>query len=118
MYIIQMADLHIGSDEATNPAEKEFLEESVELIKKTIPRDEKILVCICGDIIDSKKPLPEEIEKRYTQFLQYAAKNLLASSIAEKIIKMNCNEEARHAKDPSCSAVCNDRQQWRIENRI
>lgn len=30
MYIIQMADLHIGSSEPTVPEEKEFLEKSVE----------------------------------------------------------------------------------------
>ena len=75
--------------------------------------------CAISDALKAAISAPKkEIEKRHMQFLQYAAKNLLASAIAEKIIKMNCTEEAQHAKDPSCSAVCNDRQQRRIENRI
>ena len=75
--------------------------------------------CAISDALKAAISAPKkEIEKRHTQFLQYAAKNLLASAIAEKIIKMNCTEEAQHAKDPSRSAVCNDRQQRRIENRI
>lgn len=75
--------------------------------------------CAISDALKAAISAPkEETEKRHKKFLQYAAKNLVASAIAEKIIKINCNEEARHAKNPSCSAVCNDRQQRRIENRI
>ena len=75
-----------------------------------IDQGRDISCAICDALKAAISASKEETEKRYTQFLQYAAKNLLASSIAEKIIKMNCNEETRHAKDPSCSAVCNDRQ--------
>ena len=54
MYIVQMADLHIGSSTKTNPEEKELLSKSAELINNTIPEGETVLLCLCGDIIDSK----------------------------------------------------------------
>ncbi len=54
MYILQMADLHIGSSAQTNPEGKEIFLRSAELIKREIPSNETILVCLCGDIIDSK----------------------------------------------------------------
>lgn len=73
---------------------------------------------ICDALKAAISAPEEETKKRYTRFLQYAAKNLSASAIAEKIIKMNCNEETRYAKDPSRSAVCDDRRQRRIKNRI
>ncbi len=53
MYIIQIADLHTGSKNATEPLEDRFIKESIEEIKKNIIRDLEILFCICGDIIDS-----------------------------------------------------------------
>lgn len=69
MYIIQMADLHIGSAKKTQPTEKEFLEKSVELIKERIPENSVILLCLCGDIIDSKnlKPWDNAAQKRYEE---------------------------------------------------
>lgn len=54
MYIIQMADVHIGSDIKTEPEEKIFLEKSSEKIQEIIPNGESILICLCGDIIDSR----------------------------------------------------------------
>ena len=54
MYIVQMADLHIGSDIRTNPMESEFFFKAAELIKDKIPFGETVLICFCGDIIDSK----------------------------------------------------------------
>lgn len=54
MYIIQMADLHIGSDDATNPKEADFMKNCAEIIRKDIAAGSKLLFCICGDIIDSK----------------------------------------------------------------
>ena len=91
----------------------------LDTIRSLIIRSE-FLIFLMNSLIKIKNGhiYKKEIEKRQMQFLQYAAKNLLASAISEKIIKMNCTEEAQHAKDPSCSAVCNDRQQRRIENRI
>ena len=60
-----MADLHIGSSEPTVPEEKEFLEKSVELIKERIPENEKILICLCGDIIDSKNTSADKVKSDY-----------------------------------------------------
>lgn len=67
MYIIQMADLHIGSQKETAPTEEAFIRKSVELIKEKIPKKEEILLCLCGDIIDSKdlKDDKTEVQKRY-----------------------------------------------------
>lgn len=71
MYIIQMADLHVGSKYETNPNEIILIHKSVELIKTIVPKGSQILLCICGDIIDSYELSIEnrdEIIKRY----QYA----------------------------------------------
>lgn len=72
MYIVQMADLHIGSSTQTNPEEKELFLKSAELIKKVIPSKETILICLCGDIIDSKElkegaESSKTAEERYTK---------------------------------------------------
>lgn len=70
MYIVQMADLHIGSPIATEPDELSFVLQSTELIKKEIPKNEKVLICLCGDIIDSKNlndDVKEEVEHRYDE---------------------------------------------------
>ena len=69
MYIVQMADLHIGSSTKTNPEEKELLSKSAELINKTIPEGETVLLCLCGDIIDSNglKARGKEAKCRYTE---------------------------------------------------
>ena len=66
MYVIQMADLHIGSSVKTEPAEKDFFERSVELIKEKVPRGSVMLLCLCGDIIDSKG-LDSDSDKNETQ---------------------------------------------------
>lgn len=54
MYIIQMADLHIGSENKCLEKENIMLSRGIEQIRKHIPKNQKIVVCICGDIIDSK----------------------------------------------------------------
>ena len=64
MYIIQMADLHIGSKEKTEPIENEFIKKSAELIKEKVPKDSVIMLCLCGDIIDSKNIESEDKETR------------------------------------------------------
>lgn len=55
MYIVQMADLHFGAGDKESKREKEIVQESLAEIKKNVPKAEKILLCICGDIIDSYK---------------------------------------------------------------
>ena len=59
-----------------------------------IDRSKDITCAICDALKAAISAPKEETEKRHTQFLQYAAGNLLASAIAEKIIKMNFNEDA------------------------
>ena len=48
---------------------------------------------ICDAVRAAISAPKEDTEKRYTQFLQYAAENLLASAIAEKIIRINSDGE-------------------------
>lgn len=72
MYIVQMADLHIGSATKTVPGERELVNKSIDLIKKWIPKESEILLCLCGDVIDSKKTGDKEIDgdevkKRYAE---------------------------------------------------
>lgn len=73
MYIIQMADLHIGSSKPTVPSETEIILKSAELIKAKIPKEETILICLCGDIIDSKDLGSEasvETKRRYNEAIE------------------------------------------------
>ena len=68
MYIVQMSDLHIGSLAKTVPGEEEFFHRCLDLIKEKIPSGEDILLCLCGDIIDSRNLSAddtEEAKKRY-----------------------------------------------------
>lgn len=59
-----------------------------------IDQSKDIPCAICAALKAAISAPKEETEKRHTQFLQYAAGNLLASAIAEKIIIMNFNEDA------------------------
>lgn len=55
---------------------------------------EKDSVCALCDALRAAISAPkEETEKRHAQFLQYASENLLTSAVAEKIIRMNFDEE-------------------------
>ncbi|MDE6530237.1 MAG: metallophosphoesterase [Lachnospiraceae bacterium] len=54
MYIVQIADLHIGSETKCLEKENIILSRGIEQIKQNIPKDQKVLICACGDIIDSK----------------------------------------------------------------
>lgn len=58
-----------------------------------IDQNRDIPCAICDALKMAISAPKEETKKRYTQFLQYAEKNLLASAIAQKIIRMNFNEE-------------------------
>lgn len=101
MYIVQMADLHIGSSSATMPAEEEFFLKSAELIENQIPLNETILICLCGDIIDSKdvgSGTNEETEERYEKAASLI--NNLKNRVKEKynVIIKCCpgNHDATH----------------------
>lgn len=59
-----------------------------------VDQNKNIPYAICAALKAAISAPKEETEKRHTRFLQYAAENLLASAIAEKIIRMNFNEDA------------------------
>ena len=70
MYIVQMADLHIGSEKVTSPKEEELIVDAAKLIKERIPVGEQILVCLCGDNIDSKglnDASKDKVQERYEE---------------------------------------------------
>ena len=54
MYIIQIADLHVGSENGTSTSEEDIIKKSIRKIQDLVPKNEKILLCVCGDLIDSK----------------------------------------------------------------
>lgn len=101
MYIIQMADLHIGAAVASTPKEDTFIRQMADLIKKKIPQNETILICLCGDIIDSRK-LEENLKDEVSQRYSYATKliNMLKNEIEDnyKIILKCCpgNHDITH----------------------
>lgn len=53
MYIIQVGDLHIGSVEKCGESEEQILTSGIEKIRQEVPEGQQLLICICGDIIDS-----------------------------------------------------------------
>lgn len=68
MYIVQIADMHMGAKEKASRDEEEIVRKSISKIKDIVPKHEEILICVCGDIIDSAevgKNDHEEAERRY-----------------------------------------------------
>lgn len=104
MYIIQMADLHIGSSIETEPDAKNFLSQSVELIKKEIPKNENVLISLCGDIIDSKDldgDSKEEAARRYDKAQDLICEFMNALSCEYQITVKACpgNHDATHMEE-------------------
>ena len=75
MYIVQFGDLHIGSEVKCGDSESEeqILSGAIEKIKQEVPVGQQLLICVCGDIIDSKK-LPKRAKKRAAKRYEDAAK--------------------------------------------
>lgn len=70
MYIMQIADLHIGSETKRDVTEKEIMQKSIYVIREHVAKGENLLICVCGDIIDSKgleKEAVAETQKRYAE---------------------------------------------------
>ena len=72
MYIVQIADLHIGSSVKTSKSEKDIINDVITKIKEYIPLNSKVLLFVGGDIIDSAlvndKPVEEkEVIERYKE---------------------------------------------------
>lgn len=60
MYIVQIADLHIGSKNKPSTSEENIIKASIYKIQTLVPKNEIILLCICGDIIDSQGLTPDD----------------------------------------------------------
>lgn len=70
MYILQLADLHIGSEKKTSKSERNLIKDSIIEIKKKVLENEELLISVCGDIIDSATLSADdtnEVETRYRE---------------------------------------------------
>lgn len=77
MYIVQVADLHVGSEVKASRDEKDIIEAGINKIKSIVPPGEEILISVCGDIIDSKglkKSDCDKIKSRYREAAEYLQK--------------------------------------------
>ena len=88
-YIVQMADFHFGGEGACGETEKAIFAKMAERISKDIPNGSQVVLCACGDYIDSKpimsgeasRPLrDDEVFERYNE-----AKEAIESSIIEPL---------------------------------
>lgn len=68
MYIVQIADLHIGSESKCLKEERIILSEGIEQIKQYVPKNQNILICVCGDVIDSKNLAKEDGKTAKTRY--------------------------------------------------
>ncbi len=101
MYLLQIADLHVGSSVQTKPDEDKFILLSAEFLKREIPKGETVLICICGDIIDSKGISGEardEAKCRYDKALKLIDKFKEKLEDEYRIIVKCCpgNHDATH----------------------
>lgn len=103
MYIIQMADLHIGSSEKTFPSETKFIHKIAELIKRNVPPNSTMLICLCGDIIDSKglKDDKPEVQSRYQEAIELICSlmHLLEDSYTVSIRCCPGNHDITHGQE-------------------
>lgn len=92
-YIVQMADFHFGGDHPGPESEKDILEKMAKKIQNVIPPRQKVVLCGCGDYIDSKQVLDKsskrmrnlrdkEVKSRYQD-----AKETLQSAVITPLSK-------------------------------
>lgn len=70
MFIVQIADMHIGSSVKSSVEEEQIIKTGIEEIKKYVPRKSDILLFVAGDVIDSSGStslIPSDIQKRYNR---------------------------------------------------
>lgn len=88
-YIIQMADFHFGGVHSGKESEKDILKKMTERIQAEIPPGEEVILCACGDYIDSKPVLDgpstrnltdDEVASRYQD-----AKEALISTVIDPL---------------------------------
>lgn len=69
MYFIQLADMHIGSPNASSKPEKEIVADSIQHIKNFLSDGEELCIVLNGDVIDSSGGTfsEEEVLRRYNE---------------------------------------------------
>ena len=82
MYIFQISDFHIGYPSANLNDDKKIIDSMIKQVCDTIGdkgKNESLLVCICGDIIDSseKKIKLTTVQKRYDEAKEIINNNIL-----------------------------------------
>lgn len=91
-YIIQMADFHFGGAYSGKESEKDILKKMAEKIQTEVPSGAKVVLCACGDYIDSKpvsdgssvrELTDDEVAPRYGD-----AKDVLMSTVIDPLKKI------------------------------
>lgn len=86
LYIVQMSDFHIGAENSTKEEDEKILELMTKKIQSVVPKGEQLLLCACGDYIDSsptsdgKLIEDDEIKSRYN-----IAKEMLLKCVIEPL---------------------------------
>ena len=80
-YLIQMSDFHFGAAGYPDKFEERLLSCMTEKIMNSIPIHSNIVLCACGDYIDSRPPIAEDtINQRYQR-----AETAIKENIIEKL---------------------------------
>lgn len=88
-YIVQMADFHFGGVRPSAETERDILKKMSERLQDAIPEDSEVVLCACGDYIDSKAIMDkgsvralteDEISARYQE-----AKEAIESTVIEPL---------------------------------
>lgn len=101
MYIVQLADLHVGSAKKGSKNESEIIKASISKIKSMVPAGEEIMFCVCGDNIDSEGLKPSdaaEARSRYKTAAGYLSMFISALQDSYKINMKFCvgNHDITH----------------------
>lgn len=89
MYIVQVADLHVGSMEKTSRDELDIINASINKIKSMVPTNEEILICVCGDNIDSKKLDTSDLNETKSRYKKAAEYLRIYFTELENLYKIN-----------------------------
>lgn len=90
-YIIQMGDFHFGGTHPGKESEKDILKRMTKKIRTEIPPGTKVILCACGDYIDSQPVLDGTTKRNLTEgevLSRYqVARETLLSSVIEPLKK-------------------------------
>lgn len=82
-YIVQMSDFHFDGSPATE--EQEILTRMAKRIRQTIPANSTVVLCVCGDYIDSR-PITDKKGKHIVTKAEAAARYTTAKRVLESTI--------------------------------